>query len=450
MSTLRFNLRADKPDRSTKCPLELIYQVSGQRKYYLLKETKLNPINWDAKKQSAIYVNSPNAKKILPVDLHKSLDTVILLDAEIETVNDSISKVRANIKDIEKRFELDKEPYTASMVIDALKDNTLHKTRKEESKELLFDFMDKYITDHTSSREAGSLTVYKSVKNHLQAYQAETKHKVRFEAIDYAFFQRFQNFLINRTKEDKEGNISPMLNNTTIAKALSTLKTFLGYARKNGIKVNDNYKGFTIKREKLEVIALTELEFSALLDMDLSENKRLDQVRDIFCFSCASGLRISDMQLLKREHIRGDEINLIVKKTKTELTIPLNSITSKILDKYKELHKPLPLISSQKLNTYIKELCKAAEIIEPIEIVRFRGSRRETKTYPKYELIHLHTGRKTFVTLSLEKGMTAEQVMAITGHSDYKSFRRYVDITKKLTKVVMAKAWGEVPKLKVV
>ena len=48
MSTLRFNLREDKPDKSTKCPLELIYQVSGQRKYYLLKETKLNPINWDA------------------------------------------------------------------------------------------------------------------------------------------------------------------------------------------------------------------------------------------------------------------------------------------------------------------------------------------------------------------------------------------------------------------
>ncbi len=250
MSTLRFNLREDKPDKSTKCPLELIYQVSGQRKYYLLKETKLNPINWDAEKQSAIYVNPAKAKKILPGDSPKSLDAVILLDAEIETINDNISKVKADIKDIEKRFELDKEPYTASMVIDALKDNTPLKTRKEEHRELLFDFMDKYITDHTASREAGSLTVYKSVKNHLEAYQRETKHKVRFETIDYAFFQRFQNFLIGRTKTDVNGNVSPMLNNTTIAKALSTLKTFLGYARKNGIKVNDNYRGFTIKREK--------------------------------------------------------------------------------------------------------------------------------------------------------------------------------------------------------
>jgi len=442
MSTLRFNLRADKPDKFTKCPLELIYQVSGQRKYYQLKDTKLNSINWDAGHQLAVYVTPLKAKKMLLPDLHKSLDKIVLLETEVETMNSYIAKVKADIRDIEVRFELDKIPYSATMVIDALKSGSSSKTKKEEHKDYLFDFMDKYITDHISSREAGSLTVYKSVKNHLQAYQAETKNKVRFDTIDYAFFQRFQTFLINRTKTDAKGAVKPLLNNTTIAKALSTLKTFLNYARKNGIKVNDSYKSFSIKREKLEVIALTQAELSALLNMDLTKNKRLDQVRDVFCFSCASGLRISDMQQLKREHIKQDEINLVIKKTKTELTVPLNEITYAILDKYKELHKPLPLISSQKLNIYIKELCKDAQINEPIEIVRFRGAKRETTTYPKYELIHLHTGRKTFCTLSLEKGMSAEQVMGISGHTDYKSFKRYVDVTEKLKKVVMMKAWG--------
>lgn len=442
MGTLRFNLRTDKPDKTTKCPLELIYQVSGQRKYYLLKETKLNPINWDAGNQLGVYINPAKAKKILRPDLTKNIDSVLLLNTEIETINNNIARVRTNIKDIEKRFELDKVPYTASMVIDVLKNAETHTTRKEEHRELLFGFIDKYIADHSASREAGSLGVYKSVKNHLLAYQKETKHKVRFETIDYEFFQRFQNFLISRTKIDNEGTIGPMLNNTTIAKALSTLKTFLGYARKRGIQVNESYRDFSIKREKLEVIALSEQEFSALLNKDLSKNKRLDQVRDIFCFSCASGLRISDMEQLKREHIKRDEINIVVKKTKTDLTIPLNEITAGILGKYKDNYKPLPLISSQKLNVYIKELCKEVGIDEPIEIVRFRGSKRETTTYPKYELIHLHTGRKTFCTLSLEKGMSAEQVMSLSGHTDYKSFQRYVHVTEKLKKTVMAKAWG--------
>jgi integrase len=388
----------------------------------------------------AIYVNPTKAKKLLPGELHKDLDNMILLDSEIQTVNDIISKVKSDIKAIEDRFVLDKMPYSASMVIDALKGSLTSKTKKEEPKDFLVDLIDQYVAAHALNREAGYLTVFKSVKTHLLAYQVTIKETVRIETIDYNFFQRFQTFLINNGK----------LKNNTIAKALSTLKTLLAYAGKTGIKVNDNYKGFSIKREKLEVIALNESEFTALLNMDLSQSKRLEQVRDVFCFSCASGLRISDMQQLKREHIKSDYMGITVKKTKTELTIPLNRITSAILDKYKDQHKPLPLISSQKLNTYIKELCKKAKINEPIEIVRFRGSKRETETLPKHDLIHLHTGRKTFCTLSLEKGMSAEQVMSISGHTDYKSFKRYVDVTEKLKKVVMIKAWGDVPKLKAV
>jgi integrase len=447
MGTLRFNLRIDKADKSEQCPLELIYQVSGQRKKAFI-DKKLNSINWDIENQKAIYVAPAKAKKIIKPGV--DLDRVILTESEIKEINDKISQDRFDISTIERRFELDKVPYTAQMVIDKFKSAKSVKTQKEEHKDMLFDFMDKYIADHASIREKGSLGVYRSIKNHLQAYQIETKHKVRFETIDYNFFLKFQNFLISRTKTNSKNEVSPLLNNTTIAKALSTLKTFLGYARKHGIKVNDSYRDFSIKREKLEVIALTEEEFGALLSIDLSQNKKLDKVRDIFCFSCASGLRVSDLEQLRREHIKNDEINLIVKKTKTELTIPLNKISYSILEKYKDQNRPLPIISSQKLNQFIKELCKLVEIDEPIEIVRFRGPKRESTIYPKHKLIHIHTGRKTFVTLSLERGMSAEQVMAITGHTDYKSFKRYVDISKKLTKTVMIKAWGGVSTLKVV
>lgn len=431
MSTLRFTLRTDKADKNLKCPIELIYQISGQRKKIFLSD-KLHEINWDAEDQEAIYVPVTKAKKLFKVELHKKLDELILTETEIDQVNERIAELQTNIRDIETRFELDKIIYSAQMVMDKLKENRSGKTKKEDHKDFLFEFIDQYITEHTATREKGSLGVYKSVKNHLLAYQNDTGHQVRFDSIDYGFFQRFQSYLITKGK----------INNTTIAKALSTLKTFLGYARKNGIKVNESYRDFMIKREKLGVVALNEQELNALLNKDLSDNKRLDRVRDIFCFSCATGLRFSDLEQLKWEHISEEEINLIVKKTKTELTIPLNVISAGILEKYKKDQRPLPMISGQKLNVYIKELCKLVDIDTPLEIVRFRGTKREAKIYLKHELIHIHTGRKTFVTLSLEKGMSAEQVMAITGHLDYKSFKRYVDITKKLTKTVMLKAWG--------
>jgi integrase len=219
-----------------------------------------------------------------------------------------------------------------------------------------------------------------------------------------------------------------------------------------GIKVSDKYRDFKIKKENLEVIALTDYEFEKLFKLDLTGKKKLDHTRDIFCFACATGLRYSDLEQLRREHIKTDEIRIVVKKTKEQLTIPLNPYSHSILDKYKHQHRPLPMISNQKLNDYIKELCQFADINEAVEIVRFRGATREAIVYPKYELISVHTGRKTFATLSLEKGMSAEEVMTITGHRDYKSFKRYVKITEQRKKVVMRSAWGEIisPALKAV
>jgi integrase len=123
---------------------------------------------------------------------------------------------------------------------------------------------------------------------------------------------------------------------------------------------------------------------------------------------------------LKREQIKKDEIKLTVKKTKQLLTIPLNSYSKAILARYEGMLKPLPVISNRNMNYAVKDLCKLAGIDEQIEIVRFRGTKREAITYPKYELIGVHTGRKTFCSLSLEKGMSAEEVMSISGHSDYK------------------------------
>jgi len=61
---------------------------------------------------------------------------------------------------------------------------------------------------------------------------------------------------------------------------------------------------------------------------------------------------------------------------------------------------------------------------------------------PKYELVTSHMGRRTFVTLSLEKGMRPEIVMKITGHKDYKTFKRYIEITDKVKHQEMMKAWN--------
>lgn len=73
--------------------------------------------------------------------------------------------------------------------------------------------------------------------------------------------------------------------------------------------------------------------------------------------------------------------------------------------------------------------------------MRFSGVKEVVEYRPKYQMITAHVARKTFVTLSLELGMQAEEVMRITGHKDYKSFKRYVNITEKRAKVALLSAW---------
>jgi integrase len=436
MGTIRFELHSTKSDKDGKAPVRLIYQIKGQRKYYNTGQKMLLE-SWDIKEQKAVYIDKRTGKKLYP----KINYELLLADSEAKDINNDFFDLTKRIEAIEKRFEMDKVIYSAEMVIDKLKADKSPTTKKEAPSNILFDYIDKYIQDHKATREAGSLSVYKALKKHLQDYQQDTKRKVTFDKIDYSFFQSFQNYLLSITKT-VDGKEMPLLNNTTIAKQLSTVKTFLSYAKKEGVTVSDKYKDFKIKKETLEVIALTNEEFETLYYLDLSTNKKLAQVRDVFCFACTTGLRYSDLDQLKREHIKADEIRLTIKKTKEPLSIPLTPYSKALLEKYKGMHRPLPIISNQKLNDYVKELCEVAGITEPVEIVRFRGTKREAITYPKYELIGVHTGRKTFATLSLEKGMSAEEVMTITGHRDYHSFKRYVKVTEQRKKSVMLKAWG--------
>jgi integrase len=424
MGTTRFELRKDKMDKQGQAPIRLIYQISGQRKFYS-SGLKIYAENWDEAGQKAMFVKKGK-----------------LLDLEVRQLNNKLSDILRDLEKIEQRFEANGIVYSCEMVIEALLNIEKPIIKKDASSKELLGFIDKYIKDHENLRVKGSLSVYKSFKTHLSAYEQATRKPVSFDRIEHQFFQSFQNFLVGLTKE-VEGKRAKALNNITIAKQLSTLKTFLNYARTAGIEVNPRYTSFKVKREsELEVISLTRSEFEALYNLDLRANKAQSQVRDVFCFSCVTGLRYSDLAQLKWEHIHNGCINLVAKKTSHRTSIPLNPYSEAILKKYEGEPRPGPVISNQKSNEHMEKICKAAGIDTPVEIVRKHGAERVVKVYPKYELIRMHAGRKTFASLSLEAGMPAEQVMKIGGWKDYKSFKRYMNLSDSSTQGAMLAAWG--------
>ncbi|OLY91800.1 Site-specific recombinase XerD [Cnuella takakiae] len=443
-TTIRFWLRTDKPNQDGTCPVHLIYQVKGERKYYGVPGVKLLPLNWDANKQLAVYLDKKASKKAAP-DVAAEL---ILMAGEVEELNSKLEEAKRKVADVEARFRLDKATFTAKMVVDTLKATERPLAAKEQPKTYVVDFIRQFAKDVTTTHKEGTIKVYTGLAAHLAFFERNTRQRVTFEGLDVPTLRSFHAFLVSERIDEKGAAVDPM-NNTTSAKQMSTLKTLLNYARTiYKIPVRQDYRDYKVSRKDsdYEVIALTESEFLCLWELDLSENKRLEQVRDVFCFSCTTGLRYSDLADLKRAHIRKDgSIKKTAVKTGQKLDIPLNQYSAAVLDKYKERLKPLPIISGQKTNLYLKELCQLAGIDTPIERVREYGVKKVSEVLKKHDLVTIHSGRRTFATLSLEKGMASQEVMAITGHTTYKSFKRYVDVAGERKKAVMAKAWGAAP-----
>jgi integrase len=445
IGTVRFHLRLEKISKDFKAPIYIDYSIKNQRKSFSTG-IKVYAQYWDKEAQKVFYIALKDAKRLIP----ELTNTQYLTEIEVKELNHDLESLLLNISKLEDDFIRNSKQFSSTDIAQLIQNDKSPVTRKEEPNNFIYDFIEEYIQNHKLTRVKGSLSVYKALSVHLKGYETTKRERVTFDGIDYRFFESFQNYLVGCTRQLKSGEVINKLNNQTIAKQLSTLKTILQYAKKNGIKVSESYKDFRIIRHSLEVIALTFEEFKTLYNYDLSSKKTLDKVRDIFCFSCTTGLRYSDMAQLKWEHIKNDEIILTVQKTKERLTIPLNEYSSAILKKYQNHFKPLAMISAQNLNLYLKELGELVGIDEKTEKVRFYGSERRETVSPKFEMLTIHVGRKTFVTLSLELGMSTELVMSISGHKDYKSFSRYVHTTNERKRNSMTKHWGEPSNLKIV
>jgi integrase len=163
----------------------------------------------------------------------------------------------------------------------------------------------------------------------------------------------------------------------------------------------------------------------------------------VFCFTCFTSLRYSDVAKLSRSDVKGTFISIVTQKTTDGLKIELNKYSKAILDKYKDIpfqnNKALPVISNVRMNIYLKELGQLAGLNDPQRIVYFKGNQRLEEVYPKYELLTTHCGRRTFIINALYLGIPAEVVMKWTGHSDFKAMKPYVKIVDELKEQQMNK-----------
>ena len=229
--------------------------------------------------------------------------------------------------------------------------------------------------------------------------------------------------------------------NTTIQKEIKTIGWFLRWAAKQGYYSGNAHETFRprLKMTQKEVIYLTWDELMRLYTFQFGEC--FSRVRDVFCFCCFSGLRYSDVAKLQKSDISNGAIHIVTKKTGDKLTIELNKYTTEILERYSGTNSQLalPIISNVKMNKYLKELGKIAEINEQVRQVYYVGSERHEEVHPKYELLTTHCGRRTFVVNAIFLGIAPEVIMKWTEHANYESMKPYIAIVDKLKRQEMNK-----------
>jgi len=151
------------------------------------------------------------------------------------------------------------------------------------------------------------------------------------------------------------------------------LRTVILIARNNGWILADPFASYKFSLEKCEREYLTQKELETIMNKSFSI-KRLEQVRDIFIFSCFSGLAYVDVKNLCDKNIRTSfdgNVWIMGKRHKTDVsfTIPLLNVPKTILEKYKGIlptGEILPVISNQKMNAYLKEITDMCGITKDV------------------------------------------------------------------------------------
>mgnify|MGYP003576119946 FL=1 len=293
-----------------------------------------------------------------------------------------------------------------------------------------------------------TIHVYKNTLNRLKEFAGYTRRKIDFDTITVDFYTDFTGYLTKRLK----------LASNTIGKDIKTLKTILNEATERGLNTNLQYKSrkFSVTSENTDAIYLSLSELQQLEGLDLSGNKRLDNVRDLFLIGCYTGLRFSDWSSIKPDQINDDGfIEITQAKTGDKISIPVKHTVEKIFDKYEgRLPKS---ISNQKLNEYLKELgqVKPEGMDEPVlnasvSKTLTKGGLKVITNYRKWELLSTHTARRTFATNEYLQGTPTLTIMAITGHKTEKAFLRYIKLTPNEHAKLLKQHWQKRDSLKVV
>ncbi len=384
--TLHFYAKSTKANAAGHLPIYVRLTVDGNRLEFTTKKF-IEPSKWSAE-MSKMKGTSEEARSInVYLDLMKSK----VLDIQMELIHNNKELTIEVFKS--RLFGL---PERQRMLIRIFQDHN-NKIKELLGKEYAPGTLERYTT---------------SLKHTVEFLQWKYKvSDIDITKIDHAFVTDYEFFL---------RSVRNCANNTAV-KYLKNFNKIIKICLANDWIEKNPFSNYKSKVKEVERVFLTQEEIQEIINKDL-QNERLSIVRDIFVFSCFTGLAYIDVKNLTKSHVSfGIDGNKWIfthrQKTESASKIPILPVTQMIIDKYdnypqsNNTEKLLPILSNQKMNAYLKEIATVCKIDKELTF---------------------HIARHTFATtVTLTNGVPIESVSKMLGHKNIRTTQHYAKILDK-------------------
>lgn len=329
-----------------------------------------------------------------------------------QEINKYLDDIHAKLLECHRQLHLE----GAFITSQAIKQRYLGKDKLFTTLNDIFQY---HRTHEVSRLEQSTVKNYSATEKYLKRFVKKRFRTadVKLLIIDYTFVMEFEGFL----RKCVPINTFQPLSNNGIMKHMERFKKLMGIAHKFGCIPQNPFNFYKMKFDEYDSDFLEEDELKRLASVKIAE-RGLSRVRDVFLFSCYTGLSYIEVKLLKQKDIvRGIDgeqwINVRRKKTKTPVRVPLLFQAREVLDKYagypneKNDHSLLPVYSNQKSNKNLKSIAKLAKVDKHLTF---------------------HVARHTFATtITLMNNVPLETVSKLLGHTKLSTTQRYARVVEK-------------------
>lgn len=254
----------------------------------------------------------------------------------------------------------------------------------------------------------------------LERYTTSLKHTIDFLEWKYKISDIEISKINHAFITDYEFYLRSVRNcsNNTAVKYIKNFSKIVKICLANDWLDKNPFANYKAKVKEVERVYLTEDEIQTIINKEI-KSERLSLVRDIFLFSCFTGLAYIDVKNLTKFHINlgidGEKwIFTHRQKTESASKIPILPVTQIIIDKYENHPQAngnnilLPILSNQKMNAYLKEIGGLCEIDKELTF---------------------HIARHTFATtVTLTNGVPIESVSKMLGHKNLRTTQHYAKV----------------------